>query len=250
MKRKVHLFVTCLADQMMPSAAWSAVELLEQLGCEVAVPEGQTCCGQPAFNSGYRDEAREAARHWLRVFKDAETIVSPSGSCTSMVKVFYKELFDPQSSDFLEAERLAARTFELTQFIVHELGVCDLGARYEGTIAYHASCHLLRELNERTSPRALLDRVAGAKVLDLGPAETLCCGFGGTFAVKMSEVSVAMMNEKLKAVEASGADCLIACDAGCLMHMAGGLTRRGARVKAFHIAELLAGKVPAPQAAH
>ncbi|MBE7467146.1 MAG: (Fe-S)-binding protein [Planctomycetes bacterium] len=248
MPRRVTLFVTCLADQVMTETAWAAAELLEQLGCEVHVPLEQTCCGQPAFNTGYRTEAREVARHWLRVFKDAETIVSPSGSCTSMVKVFFKELFPPESEEFKELARLTARTFELTQFIVRELRRPDVGARYPGKIAYHASCHLLRELGERETPRKLLEHVKGATLVPLPGSEETCCGFGGTFSVKMADLSKAMLDEKLKAVEAGGADCVIACDAGCLLHIGGGLTRRGSHAKAFHIAELLTGRVPHPNA--
>ncbi|MCZ7645361.1 MAG: (Fe-S)-binding protein [Planctomycetota bacterium] len=248
MPRKVSLFVTCLADQVMTQAAWAAVELLEKLGCQVEVPMGQTCCGQPAFNSGYRNEAREVARHWLETFKHAQYIVSPSGSCTSMVKVFYKDLFEPGSPEAREIARLAARTYELTQFIVWELGRTDVGARYRGKVAYHASCHLLRELGERHAPRGLLERVQGAELVSIKDSETVCCGFGGTFSVKMADLSAAMLDEKLAALEASGADCVVACDAGCLLHIGGGLTRRGSRVRAFHIAELLTGRVPAPDA--
>jgi len=242
--RRVSLFVTCLADQMRPETAWSAVELLERAGCEVSVPEAQTCCGQPAFNSGFRSEAREVARHWLEVFKDSEAIVCPSGSCTSMVKVFFKELFDPASPEGREVARLSERTWELTQYLVHVLGAVNFGAEYHGKVAYHASCHLLRELNERVSPRTLLERVAGAELVPLPGSETVCCGFGGTFAVKLPDISVAMMDEKIRALEASGADCVVACDGGCLLHLSGGLTRQGSRVRAFHIAELLTGRVP------
>ena len=247
-RKRVALFVTCLGDQLMPAAVWSAVELLERAGCQVDVPLAQTCCGQPAFNSGFRAEARSAARHWLETFRDAEMIVSPSGSCTSMVKVFYKELFDPQSAEGRLAAKLASRTAELTQYLVHGLGITEVGARYEGKVAYHASCHLLRELGERTAPRALLEKVRGAELVPLPGSETVCCGFGGAFAVKMAEISEAMLNEKLKAIEASGADCVVTCDAGCAMQISGGLSRRGAKARAFHIAQLLAGKVPGPAA--
>ncbi len=245
--KRVTFFATCLADQLMPAAAWSAVELLERAGCQVEVPLSQTCCGQPAFNSGYREEARSAARNWLETFRNAEVIVSPSGSCTSMVKVFYKELFDPQSAEGRLAARLASRTSELTQYLVHGLGITDLGARYTGKIAYHASCHLLRELGERVAPRALLENVSGAELVPLAGSETVCCGFGGAFAVKMADISEAMLDEKLKAIEACGANCVVTCDAGCAMQISGGLLRRGARARAFHIAELLGGRVPEPK---
>ncbi|MBI3831739.1 MAG: (Fe-S)-binding protein [Planctomycetes bacterium] len=244
--RRVSLFVTCLADQMRPETAWAAVELLERAGCTVDVPMAQTCCGQPAFNSGFRNEAREVARHWLKVFRDAEAIVCPSGSCASMVKVFFQELFEPQSPEGREVARLAERTYELTQFLVHVLGVTNVGAHYEGKVAYHASCHLLRELGERTSPKALLEKVVGAELVALPGSETVCCGFGGTFSVKLPEISTAMMDEKIRAIEASGADCVVACDGGCLLQISGGLTRQGARARAFHLAELLTGRVPEP----
>jgi len=244
---RVHLFVTCLVDQMRPETGWAAVELLEKAGCEVVVPAAQTCCGQPAFNSGYRAEALEVARQWLRAFKDAEYIVCPSGSCTSMVKVFYEEIFDKGGEEAALAHKLAGRTWELTQFLVHKLGRTDVGASYPGKVAYHASCHLLRELNERESPKALLGKVRDMELVPLPGNETVCCGFGGTFAVKMPEISEAMMDEKLKAIEAAGADCVVACDGGCLLHIGGGLTRRGAHARAVHIAELLAGRVPPPQ---
>lgn len=248
--RRVSLFVTCLADQMRPEAAWSAVELLERAGCEVDVPLAQTCCGQPAFNSGFRNEAREVVRHWLEVFRGAETIVCSSGSCTSMVKIFFKELFDPLSAEGREVQRLADRTYELTQYLVHVLGITNFGAEYSGKIAYHASCHLLRELNEKTSPKVLLEKVAGAQLVQLQGNETVCCGFGGTFSVKLPDVSTAMMDEKVHAIESSGADCVVACDGGCLLHIAGGLSRMGAHARAFHIAELLTGRVPPPQSGH
>jgi len=231
----------------MPRVAWSTVELLERLGCEVDVPAEQTCCGQPAFNTGYQGEAREIARHWIKTFRHADTIVAPSGSCTSMVKVFFKDLFEPDSEEGREAARLADRTFELTQFIVHEMGVTDVGARYDGKVAYHASCHLLRELHEGTSPKALLDHVAGAEHVALGGDQDVCCGFGGTFSVKLPELSTAMLDDKIGEIDRSGADCVVACDAGCLLHIDGGLSRRGNGQRAFHIAELLTGKIPPPE---
>jgi len=242
--KRVALFVTCLADQMRPETAWAAVELLERAGCEVDVVSAQTCCGQPAFNSGFRKEARKVARHVMATFRHAEAIVCPSGSCTSMVKMFYPELFEPMSKERAEAQLLAAKTWELTQFLVRGLGVTDVGAVYHGKVAYHASCHLLRELGERETPQRLLDAVRGVEQVPLPGSEAVCCGFGGTFAVKLPEISEAMLDEKLKAIEQSGADCVVACDTGCLMQISGGLTRRGHRARAIHLAELLTGRVP------
>jgi L-lactate dehydrogenase complex protein LldE len=234
------LFVTCLVDLFYPAVGLATVRLLERHGVQVTVPEGQTCCGLPLFNSGYHAEARRVARHAVERFAQAGHVVVPSGSCAWMVKAEYPHLFDGDPSARAEAERLAARTFELSQFLTQVLGVGrgPAARRPAGRITYHDSCHLLRGLGESRGPRALLAG-AGADVVELPGAEE-CCGFGGSFSVRLPDVSGAILRRKLEAIRATGADTVIACDAGCLMQIAGGLARAGDRVRARHLAEVLA----------
>jgi L-lactate dehydrogenase complex protein LldE len=240
---KVSLFVTCLVDLLSPQVGTATVTLLRRLGVEVTFNSEQTCCGQPAFNSGYTREARSVAEHMLEVFtqelREADYIVVPSGSCTTMVKRFYPELFAGDPSKQAQAEHVAAHTFELSQFLVDVLGVGDVGASHTGQLVYHDSCHLLRELGVRSQPRKLIEAVAGAELVELRNAD-VCCGFGGTFSVKYPEISTALAEEKIKSIEQSGVSTVVACDAGCLMQMAGLLSRRGLPVRCLHIAELLA----------
>ena len=236
---KVSLFITCLVDQFFPEAGMSVVTVLRRLGVEVEFLVEQTCCGQPAFNSGFTDEARTLAKRFIEIFKDSEYVVAPSGSCTSMVKVFYPELLkdEPQWHD--RAESLASRTYEFTEFLVNILGVEDVGACSQGKVALHQSCHLLRELNVRTEPQRLLNSVKGIEVVELERAEA-CCGFGGLFSIKYPHISGGILQEKIDNINKSGADVVVASDVGCLMHIAGGLSRQSAAVKTMHIAELLA----------
>lgn len=234
---KVSLFVTCLADQFGAGAASAAVRLLRRFGCEVAFPERQTCCGQPAFNAGYATEARAVARHFLDVFEGAEVVVAPSGSCAAMVHHF-PELFQGDPVQHERARALADKTFELTQFLVNELGVTHPGVDLSGVrVAYHDSCHALRHLGVRTEPRALL-AAAGAT---LSAWDESCCGFGGLFSVKLPELSEAMMTRKLSslAVDAIGADVLTSTDLGCLLQLGGGLHRARRGPPVLHVAELL-----------
>lgn len=234
-----QLFITCLADQFYPGVLQKMVGLLERLGVQVAFPADQTCCGQPFFNSGYHSQARDLARQWLKVFGGTEGyIVSPSGSCVDMVRHHYPQLFEPGTAEHRLAEAVAARTFELTQFLVNELKVTDVGARFPHKVTYHASCHLLRGLGGREEPKALLRRVQGLELLPLATEET-CCGFGGVFSVIYPEVSRAMMEAKVKSIEASGAEAVVACDAGCLMNIAGGLRQANSRIRAMHLIEVL-----------
>jgi len=236
---KVQLFITCLAEQFYPNVLKGMVTLLERLGVKVAFPEEQTCCGQPFFNSGYRTQARELAVKWLEVFGRTEGyIVSPSGSCVDMVRHHYPHLFPPGTPEHRLAEELAARTFEFTQFLVHELKVTDLGACFPHKVTYHASCHLLRGLGAREEPKALLRGVKGLELVPLSNEET-CCGFGGVFSVIYPEVSKAMMEAKVRAIEVSGAEAVVACDAGCLMNIAGGLRKANSSVRALHLIEVL-----------
>jgi L-lactate dehydrogenase complex protein LldE len=241
---RVQLLVTCLVDRFFPETGEAVVDVLERLGVAVEFPDAQTCCGQPAFNSGYTDEARALARHTIDVLSESDApVVVPSGSCGDMVIHQYEALFadDPVWAE--RARELSHRTYELTQFLVDVLGVTDVGAVASGKLAYHACCHGLRGLNVRTQPTALLEQVRGAEICPLAEAE-VCCGFGGLFAVKMPEISGGMLARKLDHIEASGADTIVVTDVSCGMHMNGGLHRRGSRVRVRHLAELLAGSAP------
>ena len=236
---KAQLFVTCLAEQFFPRVLQRMVGLLERLDVQVAFPEAQTCCGQPFFNSGYWTQARDLAVKWLEVFGRTDgVIVSPSGSCVDMVRHHYPHLFPPGTPEHRLAETTAARTFEFTQFLVNELKVTDVGARFPRKVTYHASCHLLRGLGAREEPKALLREVQGLELIPLSDEET-CCGFGGAFSVIYPEVSQAMMEAKVRSIEASGAEAVVACDAGCLMNIAGGLRKANSPVRALHLIEVL-----------
>jgi len=236
---RVSLFVTCLADQIWPSAAVGAVQVLRRVGCSVEFDERQTCCGQPAFNTGYRKEARALAERFIEIFEasDAEAIVSPSGSCTAMVH-HYEQLFE--DAGWRERARaLAGRTHELSAFLVNQVGVEDVGATFAGRLTWHDACHGLRDLGIKSEPRRLLRRVRGVELVELPNAES-CCGFGGTFSVKHPEVSVAMLDEKIDAIERAGVDAVVSGDASCLMQIGGRLSRRGSAVRALHLADVLA----------
>lgn len=236
----VNLFVTCLLDTLFPDVGQAVVDILERLGVSVHVPAGQTCCGQPAFNAGYWDEARTIARHTIDVFEGTEgPVVIASGSCASMVKHYYPELFKGDPEYGPRARALGERMVEFTRFLVDHLGVTDLGARYEASVVYHPSCHALRGLGVDRQPRALLAAVRGLRVLEQENPET-CCGFGGVFAVKMGDISGAMLRDRLDAFEATGADLVVGCDISCLMHIEGGFRRRGSPMRTMHIARLLA----------
>ncbi len=238
MPRRVSLFVPCFVDQLLPEVAVDTVKVLRRAGCEVDFPQDQTCCGQPGFNSGYWDDARPCAERFLRVFKDAESVVCPSGSCATMVRVFYPELL-AASALRGDAVALGRRTFELSEFLVKVLGVTDLGATFPHTVTYHASCHGLRELKLRDEPLQLLRKVEGLKLVEMARCDE-CCGFGGTFAAKFGDISVAMGTAKAESVEASGADFVTAIDPSCLMHVQGVLGKRKARPQTIHLAGILA----------
>lgn len=236
---KVSLFITCLVDQFFPEVGMGVVGVLRKVGVDVDFPAEQTCCGQPAFNSGFNHEARPLAKRFIEIFENSEYVVAPSGSCTSMVRVFYPELFKEEPEWRERAESLASRTYEFTEFLVNVLKVEDVGAAYRGKVALHQSCHLLRELNVRTEPQCLLRSVKGIELVDLERAEA-CCGFGGLFSIKYSHISGSILQDKIDSVEKSGADVVVASDVGCLMHIAGGLSRQAMAAKTMHIAELLA----------
>jgi L-lactate dehydrogenase complex protein LldE len=238
-KPRVALFITCLGDQFFPQVGECAVKILRQLGAEVSFNPAQTCCGQPAFNSGFRDEAREVAARNLDLFDEADYVVAPSGSCTSMVRTFYPELFAGDAEKLAKVERLRGRFYEFSEFLVKVMKVEDVGARFPHRVTYHDSCHLLRELGIESEPRALLRSVRGIELVEMNDYK-LCCGFGGTFSVKFPEVSVAMGEDKVRAAIECGAEYLVANDSGCLMHIAGYVHRRGLPLKTMHLAELLA----------
>ncbi|MEL6422473.1 MAG: (Fe-S)-binding protein [Pseudomonadota bacterium] len=242
--QKVGLFVTCLVDLMRPSIGFAAIRLLEACGCDVVVPDGQTCCGQPAFNAGDTTNARALLLQVAAQFSDVPFVVVPSGSCAGMLVAHVDDLFPDGDPDRAEAIALAAKTHELTAFLVDVCGRTDFAARFEGIVTYHDSCAGLRELGVKTQPRALLAEVDGATLSEMTDCE-VCCGFGGTFAVKYPEVSNAIVEKKTAHVADADADLLLAGDLGCLMNMAGKLQREGRRTDVRHIAEVLAGELDA-----
>jgi L-lactate dehydrogenase complex protein LldE len=234
---KVTLFATCLVDMFQSSVGKATVELLERLGCEIDFPESQVCCGQPSYNSGYVKESKEAFKRMIDTFIDAEYIVSPSGSCAYMFHE-YPEIFKGDPVWEPKAKKLAEKTYELTQFIVEVLKIEDVGARFEGTATYHTSCHMTRLLGVTKPPMILLKNVKGLKFTEL-PGKEQCCGFGGTFSVKMAQISEQMVDEKVRHVEETGAEYLIGADAGCLINIGGRIERTGKPIKVMHIAEIL-----------
>lgn len=239
---KVSLFITCLVDQLCPNVGVAAVAVLRRAGCEIVFDERQTCCGQPAFNTGYRKEARKFAERFIEIFEesDAEFIVSPSGSCTAMVKHFH-ELFPNDENWRKRCEKIADKTFEFSSFLVNVLKIENVGAKFSGKLTWHDACHGLRDLNIKNEPRDLLKNVENAEFVELENAD-VCCGFGGTFSVKYPEISAAILDNKIEAIERSGADTVVACDASCLMQIGGRLSRIGSKVKPMHIAEILAAQ--------
>jgi L-lactate dehydrogenase complex protein LldE len=239
MIENVQLFITCLLDTLYPEIGESTVRVLRRAGVGVEFPQGQTCCGQPAYNAGMWEQARPIARHTIEVFEGTRgPIVVPSGSCTAMVRHGYKELFADDPAWRARASALAARTHEFTEFLVDYLGIIDLGARYQGQVTYHASCHLSRDLGVVRQPRLLLEAVRGIRIQDLPHAEE-CCGFGGVFSVEHPEISTAMLARKIAHIEASGAPVIVSCDAGCMSNINGGLHRQGKIERVVHIAEIL-----------
>ena len=238
--KTVTLFIQCLVDGIYPEAGEAMVKIFRKLGIDLICPTSQTCCGQPAFNSGYRREAGIAAKRFIDIFETAEVIVCPSGSCVTMVRHHYPQLFDDDDPWLQRTRQVAAKTYELTEYLVDVLGVEDLGARYDGKITYHDSCHLLRNLRIHSQPRKLLSKVSGAEFIEMYDADR-CCGFGGSFAVKYADISSAMVTDKVNNIIASGADTVIGCDMGCLMNIQGMLNRMGSDIKIMHIAQILTG---------
>jgi len=235
---RVALFVTCLVDLLYPEVGEASVALLRLGGAEVEFPPAQTCCGQPPFNSGFVDDARRIARGMLDAFEGFDAVVAPSGSCAAMLRVSYPHLFRGEPEE-RRARDLAERTFELSQYLVDRLGVERVEGRWEGRVTYHDACHGLRELGLRTQGRRLLAGIQGMELVEM-PRPDACCGFGGTFSVRLPEVAVAMADDKAAQIEQTGATVVVAGDAGCLMHLAGRLDRRDSGVRTIHLATLLA----------
>jgi len=235
---KISLFIPCYIDQFYPQVGLSVVRVFERLGHEVDFDAGLVCCGQPAFNAGYWPEAREIANRVVERLSDQEVVVVPSGSCATMVKVFYRELFAGTKQEEI-VNQIGLRTFEFSEFLVDKLGVTDLGSRFQGSATFHDGCHGLRELGVRTQPRTLLQQVQGLTLIEMED-NTTCCGFGGLFAVKFPMISTAMGETKCGFAARTGADYLISNDSSCLMHLEGLLKRSGSKMKALHLAEVLA----------
>jgi len=237
--KNVTLFVQCLVDGLYPEVGEAMVAIFNKLGISINCPPDQTCCGQPAFNAGYRKAARVAAKRFIEIFEESELIVCPSGSCVNMVKNHYPVLFEGSPKWFERAVRVGRKTFEFSQYLVDILKVEDVGARFKGRVTYHDSCHLLRGLKVADQPRRLIRNIKNAELIEMKDADR-CCGFGGTFSVKYPVISTAMVDEKISNILASGADTVTGCDISCLMNIQGRLSRIGSPVKALHIAQLLA----------
>ncbi|MBT6277320.1 MAG: (Fe-S)-binding protein [Chromatiales bacterium] len=237
----VGLFVTCLVDLYRPNVGFAAVDLLEDAGCRVFVPSAQTCCGQPAYNSGDASSAQSIARQVIETFEEFDYVVGPSGSCMGMLKEHFATLFPVEPHWERRARALGERCYELMSFLTDVMAFDSITARYDGTVTYHDACSGLRELGVKSQPRALLDKVEGLNLAELTDGE-VCCGFGGTFCVKHPEISARLVSDKCADIEASGADTLLAGDMGCLMNLAGRLKRLGSSVKVYHAAEVLAGR--------
>ncbi|MBZ8133513.1 Fe-S oxidoreductase [Afifella sp. IM 167] len=243
---RVGLFATCLVDLFRPETGFAAARLIEAAGCDVDVPESQTCCGQPAYNSGDREDAKAIARQVVETFEGFDYVVVPSGSCAATLSRHYPELLADDPAFARRAEALAAKTFELTAFLYDVMGITKVKARFAGSVTYHDACSGLRELSIQKQPRELLQSVEGLTLTEMTDPD-VCCGFGGTFCVKYPEISNAIVTKKAATIAASGAETLVAGDLGCLMNMAGKLSRDGRKVRARHVAEVLAdmGEGPA-----
>jgi L-lactate dehydrogenase complex protein LldE len=241
MAKRVTLFVTCLVDQLFPKIGLGMADVLERLGYDLDFPEAQTCCGQPAFNSGHWDEARDVARYFLDVFRDSEYVVCPSGSCASMVAHHFEELFAGEPDRLEQTLALKPRVWEFSQFLLDVAKVEDVGARLDRVVTFHDSCHGLRELRIKDGPRRLLSHVRGLELREMETAEE-CCGFGGTFSVKFPEISGGMARTKIDSILQTGADAVVGLDSSCLLQIEGALRRAGSGVRAMHLAEVLASR--------
>jgi L-lactate dehydrogenase complex protein LldE len=234
---KVSLFSTCLSDILFADVAKNTLEILERAGCEVDYPMDQTCCGQPAYNSGYLQEAKQAMKQMMKAFRHSEYVVGPSGSCVGMLKE-YPKIFAGDPEWEAEAKAFAAKCYEITEFLVNVMGLTDVGSTFKGKVTFHSSCHMKRILGVQEPPKALLRHVKGVELVDL-PLEEDCCGFGGTFAVKNSVISQEMVREKSRHVAETEAEYLVGADMGCLMNIGGRMRREGKNIKIIHITEIL-----------
>ena len=237
---RVGFFVTCLVDLMRPSIGFAAIELLEAGGADVFVPPTQTCCGQPAYNSGDRADAKALATKVVAEFEGCDYLVAPSGSCAGMIRTHYGDLFSDDPPMLARVEALAAKTWELAAFLVEKLQLQRVPGNFDGTITYHDCCSGLREMGVKAQPRALLAKVPGLRLSEMAECET-CCGFGGTFAVKYGEISTRLADNKCGHIAASGADAVVVGDLGCMLNIEGRLRRRGEKTRVLHVAEVLAG---------
>lgn len=239
-KERVRLFASCLVDNFFPEVGEAVVKILSDMGFEVEFPEGQTCCGQPAFNSGHRADAVKVARHFLDVFDPAGgAIVCPSGSCASMVKNYYAELFRDDPENLSRAERISSNVREFSEFVSDRAGGYSPNSAYRGKVTFHDSCHALRELGINSQPREILKSLEGVELVEMEMAQA-CCGFGGTFSIKYPEVSESMLREKTDSILATGAEAVVSTDMGCLMNIKGLASREKLPIKVLHLAELLA----------
>jgi len=240
--QKAQLFITCLGDQFYTSTLKNMAQILERLGVNISFAPGQTCCGQPLFNNGFEDQTRPVALNFLRAFGGNDApIIGPSGSCVSMIKHHYPELFKEGTVEHDLAVDIASRTYEFTEYLVNFLKITDVGAVYPHKVTYHATCHYLRELGHKTEAKELIKSVKDLEYVSLTEEET-CCGFGGSFIVSFPDVSGSMMENKVKDIMACGADTVVMCEPGCLMNIAGGLKKAGSNIRAIHIIDLLASK--------
>jgi L-lactate dehydrogenase complex protein LldE len=240
---RVGLFVTCLVDMMRPSIGFAALKLLRDAGCEVVVPARQTCCGQPGYNSGDRKSALALASKVLAEFEACDYVVAPSGSCAGMIRTHYPDLFADHPAELERVQRLCARTYELTDFLLNVAKLDRIDAKFDGTVTYHDSCSGLREMGVKAQPRALLAKIGGLRLIEMNEAEA-CCGFGGTFAVKFGDVSTRIADNKCENALATGADAIVLGDLGCMLNIEGRLRRKGdSKTQVLHVAEVLAGKL-------
>ena len=243
-RARVQLFVTCVVDQFFPEVGEAVVSVLRDLDTEVEFDPSQTCCGQPAFNSGFWNEARPVARRLLGQLDASVPVVVPSGSCAAMIRNYYRELFEDDPVNLARVNALAPNVYEFSEYVADRIGLARIECLLqrsdsEVTVTFHESCHAKRELGIDRQPKSLIDAIPGLRRVEMEQAE-VCCGFGGTFAVKYADISGAMLRDKLDAIEASGADVVTACDTSCLMHILGGLQRRNSAVRTAHVAELIA----------
>jgi len=234
---KVSLFITCICDLLAPKVGKDTVDLLERYGCDVEFPTAQTCCGQPAYNSGYLKQSKRAMKQMMKAFKDATYVVGPSGSCVGMIKQ-YPNIFATDSKWAEEANKLAHKTYELSQFLVDVLHIEEIDSTFQGKVTYHPSCHMSRLLGEREAPQKLLASIQGIELIDL-PQQDICCGFGGTFAINYKDISAEMVKEKTSHIQSTGTHYIVGADMACLLNIKGRLKREGSHIKVKHIAEVL-----------